>query len=129
MRTQAASASSIVKTESPRAGRRNLPKAAALNRWAPQHRASKEFLMVFRSARRIRVAAAFIALSTAFIICFALLQPARAQTGPAKPQGQPAAPAPSPVAPEGIQTKPGDAFGEEVTLTAKPIVYVKGTGA
>jgi effector-binding domain-containing protein len=86
--------------------------------------------MVFRSARRIRVAAAFIALSTALIICFALLQPARAQTGPAKPQGQPAAPAaPAPVAPEGIQTKPGDAFGEEATLTAKPIVYVKGTGA
>jgi effector-binding domain-containing protein len=80
--------------------------------------------MVFRSARRIRVAAAFVALSSTFIICFAPLQPAHAQAGPAKPQGQPAAP----VAPEGIQTKPGDAFGEEVTLTAKPIVYVKGTG-
>jgi effector-binding domain-containing protein len=83
--------------------------------------------MVFRSARRIRVAAAFIALSSAFIFCFALLQPARAQTAPPKPQGQPTAPAP--VAPEGIQTKPGDPFGEEVTLTSKPIVYVKGTGA
>ena len=83
--------------------------------------------MVFRSARRIRVAAAFIALSSAFIIAFAPLQPTRAQMAPAKPQGQPATPAP--VAPEGIQTKPGDAFGEEVTLTAKPIVYVKGTGA
>jgi effector-binding domain-containing protein len=86
-----------------------------------------ELLMVFRSARRIRVAAAFIAFSTAFIISFALLPPARAQTSPAKPQGQPAKPAP--VAPEGIQTKPGDPFGEEVTLTAKSIVYVKGTGA
>jgi effector-binding domain-containing protein len=80
--------------------------------------------MAFRSARRIRVAAAFVALSSAFIICFAPPQPTHAQAGPAKPQGQPAAP----VAPEGIQTKPGDAFGEEVTLTAKPIVYVKGTG-
>jgi len=79
--------------------------------------------MVFRSARRIRVAAAFIALSTAFIVSFAPLQPALAQTGAGKPA------APAPVAPEGIQTKPGDAFGEEVTLTAKPIVYVKGTGA
>jgi len=79
--------------------------------------------MVLRSARRIRVAAAFIALFTAFVICFALLQPARAQTGAGKPA------APAPAAPEGIQTKPGDAFGEEVTLTAKPIVYVKGTGA
>jgi effector-binding domain-containing protein len=86
-----------------------------------------ELLMVFRSARRIRVAAAFIALSISFIICFALLQSAHAQTSPAKPQGQPAKPAP--IAPEGIQTKPGDAFGEETTLTAKPIVYVKGTGA
>src|ERR1700683_1757720 len=111
MRTQAASASSIVKTESPRAGRRNLPKAAALNRWAPQHRASKEFLMVFRSARRIRVAAAFVALSTAFIICFALPQPARTQTGAPKPQAPAIPAAPAPVAPEGIQTKPGDAFG------------------
>lgn len=88
--------------------------------------------MVFRSARRIRVAAAFVALSAAFIFCFALLHPARAQTAAPKPQVPPAAPAPAapaPVAPEGIQTKPGDAFGEEVTLTAKPIVYVKGTGA
>jgi len=86
--------------------------------------------MVFRSARRIRVAAAFIALSTAFIVCFSVLYPARAQTAAPKPQGQPAAPAaPVPAAPEGIQTKPGDPFGESVTLTAKPIVYVKGTGA
>ena len=85
--------------------------------------------MVFRSARRIRVAAAFIAVSTAFIVCFTMLHPARAQTGPAKPQGQPAAPAPAPVPPEGIQTKPSDPFGESVTLTVKPIVYVKGTGA
>ena len=83
--------------------------------------------MVFRFARRIRVAAAFIAFSAAFILCFAVMHPARAQTAAPKPQGQPAAP--PPVAPEGIQTKPGDAFGEETTLTAKPIVYVKGTGA
>ena len=86
--------------------------------------------MVFRSARRIPVAAAFIALSTCFIICFTLPQAVRAQTGAPKPPGQPPAPTPAaPVAPEGIQTKPGDAFGEEVTLAAKPIVYVKGTGA
>jgi effector-binding domain-containing protein len=86
--------------------------------------------MVFRPARRIRVAAAFVALSSASIICFTAPQPAGAQTGAPKAQGQPAAPAsPAPVAPEGIQTKPGDAFGEDVTLTAKPIVYVKGTGA
>jgi len=44
----------------------------------------------------------------------------------AKPEAQPAAP--TPVAPEGITTKPSDAFGEDTTLTAKPIVYVKGSG-
>jgi effector-binding domain-containing protein len=82
--------------------------------------------MAFYSARRIRVAAAFVTLSIAFVVCFILLQPAHAQTSAPKPQGQPATPAP---APEGIQTKPGDAFGEDVTLTAKPIVFVKGTGA
>ncbi len=64
--------------------------------------------------------------------------PAAAQTAP--PAAAPATPAvpapaaksgtkpaePTPVAPEGITTKPSDAFGEDVTLTAKPIVYVKG---
>jgi len=84
--------------------------------------------MLFCSARRARVAAAFIALS-AVAFSFALLQYSSAQTPPAgvvKPGAPPAAP--TPAAPEGAQTKPGDAFGEEVTLTAKPIVYVKGTG-
>ncbi|HTV38470.1 MAG TPA: GyrI-like domain-containing protein, partial [Xanthobacteraceae bacterium] len=33
----------------------------------------------------------------------------------------------TPAAPEGT-TKPGDPFGEDVTLTAKPIVYIKGSG-
>jgi len=83
--------------------------------------------MVFRPARRIRVAAAFVALSTAFTISLTLPQPARAQTSPPKAPGQPAAPAPA--APEGIQTKPTDPFGVDVTLSAKPIVYAKGTGA
>jgi effector-binding domain-containing protein len=88
---------------------------------------SKESLMLFRSARRIRVAAAFIALSTAFVFSFALPQSSTAQTAPAG-AAKPGA-VPTPAAPEGPQTKPGDAFGEEVTLTAKPTVYVKGTGA
>jgi effector-binding domain-containing protein len=48
---------------------------------------------------------------------------------PAPPQPpQPAAPAPAPANPEGLRTKPGDAFGEDVTLSAKPIVYLKGSG-
>lgn len=44
----------------------------------------------------------------------------------AKPQSGPQAA--TPVPPEGITTKPGDPFGEDVTLTGKPIVYVKGSG-
>ena len=44
---------------------------------------------------------------------------------PAKPDAAPSAPAaPAQAAP--VQT--GDPFGEDATLTAKPIVYVKGTG-
>jgi effector-binding domain-containing protein len=86
--------------------------------------------MSFCSARRIHVAAVSIAVSLAFAISPALLQPSSAQTpapaGATNPQRQPAEPAP--VAREGPQTKPGDAFGEETTLIAKPIVYVTGTG-
>lgn len=43
-----------------------------------------------------------------------------------KPETAPAAPAaPAPAA----TAQPGDAFGEDTTLTAKPIVFVKGTGS
>jgi effector-binding domain-containing protein len=50
---------------------------------------------------------------------------AASPNAPAPPQpAQPAAPA----NPEGLRTKPGDAFGEDVTLSAKPIVYLKGSG-
>jgi len=47
-----------------------------------------------------------------------------AQTPPATTKPD-AAPAPSP---PGATTQPGDPFGEDTTLTAKPIVYVKGSG-
>jgi effector-binding domain-containing protein len=57
------------------------------------------------------------------ILAFGLLAPAalRAQDKPAAPASPPAASAPA---------KPDskDPFGEEVTLTAKPIVYVQGNG-
>jgi len=46
-------------------------------------------------------------------------KPGAAQTAPASP---PAAAAP------GGTAQSSDPFGEEITLTAKPIVYVKGTG-
>jgi effector-binding domain-containing protein len=45
----------------------------------------------------------------------------------AKPESAPSQ-QPAPVTPGGIHVKPADAFGENVTLTAKPIVYVKGSG-
>jgi effector-binding domain-containing protein len=54
-----------------------------------------------------------------------------AQTSPPA-AASPNAPAPAqpaaPANPEGLRTKPGDAFGEDVTLSAKPIVYLKGSG-
>ena len=45
-----------------------------------------------------------------------------AQT-PAKPPS-----APTQIAPPATPAQPGDVFGEDATLTAKTIVYVKGTG-
>jgi effector-binding domain-containing protein len=47
--------------------------------------------------------------------------PPTAPAAPAKPDAPPAA---APAAP----AQAGDPFGEDVTLTAKPIAYVKGTG-
>jgi len=106
-------------------------------------RIAKESLMSLRIPRCSLVVAA-LALTAALT----LPQPSRAQTSPpaaaqtkppvaapaapaapapaAKPEAQPATSAPG--APEGITTKPSDAFGEDVTLTAKPIIYVKGSG-
>src|SRR6202007_467453 len=56
----------------------------------------------------------------------AVLAPSLAQApapAPAPPAVTPAAP-PSDAAP----AQPGDAFGEDAALTAKPIIYVKGSG-
>ena len=52
--------------------------------------------------------------------------PSRAQPASSTAPAPPAAPATPPAAapPAG---QPADAFGEEVTLSAKPIVYIKGT--
>ena len=55
--------------------------------------------------------------AAAVTMAVALTQPSWAQTTPAAPAQS--APAPA---------QPGDPFGEDATLTAKPIVYVKGTG-
>ena len=53
---------------------------------------------------------------------FALVTPTLAQTPPAQP-------APPPPPAQAPQPKPGDPFGEEVTLTAQTIVFSKGGDA
>jgi effector-binding domain-containing protein len=76
--------------------------------------------MLFRLALRAGVAGAAIAVAVA------ALQPSWAQTPPAAATTAPAAP-PQP-APQAGPAQPGDAFGEDTALTAKTIVYVKGSG-
>lgn len=84
--------------------------------------------MCVRSGRCNGTAA--IALAIAAISLTAGAQPGTAQPAqpPAAAQPDSGAGAPAPIAPEGLATKPGDPFGEEVTLAAKPIVFVKGSG-
>jgi effector-binding domain-containing protein len=99
---------------------------------------------MFLRIARFGATAAALAMTAAMTVALTLPQPSHAQAppsaaAPAKPPAtSPAAPPspapaakpaePAPVAPEGITTKPSDAFGEDVTLTAKPIVYFKGSG-
>jgi len=73
---------------------------------------------------------AFAAALAAAMFAAAGQQTARAESpappaAPAKPDAaQPAPAAPAPATPP----QSGDPFGEDATLTAKPIVYLKGTG-
>jgi effector-binding domain-containing protein len=64
------------------------------------------------------------AATAAALALMALLAPSLAQTpAPAPPAVTPAAP-PS----DAVPAQPGDAFGEDAALTAKTIIYVKGSG-
>jgi effector-binding domain-containing protein len=75
--------------------------------------------MFLRFARCIGMAAA--------VIAFAAPLPSWAQS----PRQTPPAPAAKPDAPPAAPrttAQPGDPFGEDTTLSAKPIVYLKGTG-
>jgi effector-binding domain-containing protein len=64
------------------------------------------------------------AATAATLALMAVLAPSLAQTpAPAPPAVTPAAP-PSETTP----AQPGDAFGEDAALTAKTIIYVKGSG-
>ena len=70
---------------------------------------------------------ALAATLAAAIFAAAEAQPARAESPAQSPPAAPAKPdaaQPAPAAP----SQPGDPFGEDATLTAKPIVYIKGTG-
>src|SRR5580693_5465765 len=51
--------------------------------------------------------------------------PAASQPAPAAP---PAAAQPTPDTPQAVPAQPGDAFGQDAALTAKTIIYVKGSG-
>ncbi len=75
--------------------------------------------MLLRSALCIAMAAASMA--------FAAPQPSWAQKPEPTPPAAAAKPDTTPAAPAAT-AKPGDPFGEDTTLTAKPIVYLKGTG-
>lgn len=84
--------------------------------------------MFVRSGRCKRATAAAFALAAFFLTAGAQLAAAQPAQPPAAAQPEGGAGAPAPIAPEGLATKPTDPFGEEVTLTAKPIVFVKGSG-
>jgi effector-binding domain-containing protein len=78
-------------------------------------RCFQESSMVLRLALRISMIAGSVMVASAL----PAPQPAWAQTPPITPAKPDTPPNP---------TEPGDAFGEDTTLTAKPIVFVKGTG-
>src|SRR5580700_10949181 len=102
---------------------------------APDSRISRETLMPFRFAR-----AGFAGAALALILACGVQPPARAQspapapvTQPQNPAPSPPAAAPAPAAPEQIApgsspAQPGDVFGQDTTLTARPMIYVKGSG-
>jgi effector-binding domain-containing protein len=79
----------------------------------------------------------FLRLAVAAILAAAIFaaaeqQPARAESPAQSPPAAPAKPdtaQPAPAAPpQAAPAQANDPFGEEATLTAKPIVYIKGTG-
>lgn len=68
-----------------------------------------------------------VALAALAIAC-AGLQPSLAQKVAPTPPAAADKPNPAPATPAPPAAQSTDPFGEETTLTAKPIVYVKGTG-
>lgn len=87
--------------------------------------------MVFRFARSSGVVVLLVLALTAYNAGAAPSDQAQTSPPAARPNA-PAVPEPpqpaAPANPEDLPTKPGDAFGEDITLTAKPIIYFKGSG-
>lgn len=87
--------------------------------------------MPFRFALCAGLAGAALAMTVAFGVA----QPAAAPNAPQTPPPATTAPAnpakpasPEQIAPPSTPAQPGDVFGEDATLTAKPMIYVKGSG-
>jgi effector-binding domain-containing protein len=104
---------------------------AKINRLEKHHRAGagsavrRERLMFLRLALHVGLVAAWIGFAAP---PSSAQQPAQSPPAPAAKPDAPAAPA-APAAPSpGKTTQPSDPFGEDATLAAKPIVYLKGTG-
>jgi effector-binding domain-containing protein len=92
--------------------------------------------MSFRLALRAGLAGAALAIAVSGVPQFASAQsptPAPAQTPPQSPAPTPpaAATAPAPpeqIAPPSTPAQSGDVFGQDTTLTARTMIYVKGSG-
>ena len=101
---------------------------------APDRRFGEK-MMSFRLARAGLVGAALAVILGGGLPLEAVAQsPAQAQIQQQNPAPTAAATAPAtPAAPEQIApsstpAQPGDVFGEDTTLTARPMIYVKGSG-
>jgi effector-binding domain-containing protein len=95
-------------------------------------RAFKESLMPFRLSLRTRAAVAIALFSTLSLALFTSVAFAQspAPTPPATPPAAPAQanPAATP-APAGQSGQSGDVFGENTSLKAQTVIYVKGSGS
>jgi effector-binding domain-containing protein len=88
--------------------------------------------MSFRLALRAGIRAVLAGAAVAITLALVAPEPLSAQT-PAQSPAQAPAPTPPAAATPAPPTQanpaqPGDAFGEDAALTAKTIIYVKGTG-
>jgi effector-binding domain-containing protein len=70
-----------------------------------------------------------VALSFAAVLAFVPVSVAFAQSPPTATPAPPQATPPPAIPPAAVPAQPADPFGEEVTLPAKTIVFMKGTGS